>query len=111
MKHSTKILALLAAFAAAGALGHAATASDNWSNNCAKCHGADGKGETKIGRKLRVKDYTDAKVQAAVTDAQMENAITNGVQEHGRHVMKAFKSDLSPAEIKDLVAFMRKFKA
>ena len=63
MKTTTKlaIAGLSLAFATSA---DAAPAADNWDNNCAKCHGADGSGNTTIGKKLNVKDYTDAKVQA-----------------------------------------------
>jgi cytochrome c6 len=111
MKHSTKAIATILAFVAAGALSHAATASENWENLCTKCHGADGKGQTKVGKKLNLKDYTDAKVQGSLKDADLEKAISDGVFENGKERMKAFKGDLSPAEIKDLVAYVRKFKA
>lgn len=111
MKHSTKLLALALAFAGIVSLGQAATAGDNWENHCAKCHGADGKGETKIGRKLHLKDYTDAKVQAGMKDEDMAKAITDGVQEGGKEKMKSFKNDLTPAEVTDLVAHVRKFKS
>ena len=110
MKTSIKIIALGLAFAGAAALSHAATASENWENLCAKCHGADGKGQTKVGKKLNIKDYTDAKVQAALKDEEMTKAITDGVTENGKEKMKAFK-DLIPAEVTDLVAYVRKFKA
>lgn len=110
MKNSTKIIALGLAFAAGTALGHAASASENWDNLCAKCHGADGKGETKIGKKLHVKDYTDAKVQADLKDADMAKAISDGIKDGGKEKMKSFKGDLSEAEITDLVAHIRKFK-
>ncbi|HVU34429.1 MAG TPA: cytochrome c [Opitutaceae bacterium] len=110
MKTTAKILALTLTFAAAAGLGRAASASDNWDNYCAKCHGADGKGETKIGKKLHVKDYTDAKVQAGMKDEDMAKAITDGVREGGKEKMKSFKDDLTPAEITDLVAHVRKFK-
>lgn len=110
MKNTTKILAISAAFAAAAALSQAATASENWENLCQKCHGADGKGQTKVGKKLGLKDYTDAKVQAEMKDADMTKAITEGVSEAGKEKMKAFK-DLTPAEVTDLVAYVRKFKA
>ena len=46
----------------------AAPVAENWENHCAKCHGADGKGQTKAGKKLNVRDYTDAKVQAEMKD-------------------------------------------
>lgn len=110
MKPTTKIIAVTLAFAGLAVFGRAATASENWENLCAKCHGADGKGQTKIGKKLNVKDYTDAKVQGDLKDEDMVNAITNGVKEGGKEKMKSFKDDLSAAEITDLVAHVRKFK-
>jgi cytochrome c6 len=111
MKITTKIIALSLALVGAASISHAADAASNWSDNCAKCHGADGKGETKIGKKLHVKDYTDAKVQADLKDEEMVKAITEGVKEGGKEKMKAFGGDLSPADVKDLVAYVRKFKA
>ncbi len=110
MKNTTKIIAISLAFAGAAVLSQAATASENWENLCQKCHGADGKGQTKIGKKLGIKDYTDAKVQADLKDDEMAKAITDGVSEKGKEKMKAFK-DLTPAEVTDLVAHVRKFKA
>ena len=80
------------------------------SDLCAKCHGADGKGQTKAGKKLNVKDYTSAKVQAEMKDEEMVKVTTNGVTENGKEKMKSFKDELSAAEIKDLVAYIRKFK-
>ena len=111
MKNTTKLIALGAAFGLATALSQAAPAAENWENLCAKCHGADGKGQTKVGKKLNLKDYTDAKVQAAMKDEDMIKATTDGVSEGGKERMKSFKGDLSAAEIKDLVAYVRKFKA
>ena len=110
MKPSIKLLAISLAFAAATALSQAAPASENWENLCAKCHGADGKGQTKIGKKLSVKDYTDAKVQADMKDDAMAKAINDGISEGGKEKMKGFKGELSPAEVTDLVAYIRKFK-
>ena len=89
---------------------YAATAADNWDNNCAKCHGADGSGNTKMGKKLKLKDYTDAKVQADLKDADMFKAIKEGVTADGKERMKAFKDDLTDAEITDLVAYIRQMK-
>jgi cytochrome c6 len=109
MKTTTKIIALALAFAGAAALSQAATAGENWENLCAKCHGADGKGQTKVGKKLNIKDYTDAKVQADLKDEEMTKAITNGVKDGAKEKMKAF-TDLTPAEVSDLVAYVRKFK-
>ncbi|HUJ44116.1 MAG TPA: cytochrome c, partial [Opitutaceae bacterium] len=83
---------------------------DNWDNNCAKCHGADGSGNTKIGKKLNVKDYTSAKVQADLKDADMFKAVKEGVTVDGKEKMRAFGGDLSDPEITDLVAYIRKMQ-
>jgi cytochrome c6 len=110
MKNTIRLLTLGAAFALGATISHAAAASDNWENNCTKCHGADGKGQTKVGKKLNLKDYTDAKVQAELKDADLTKAITDGVFDAGKEKMKAYKGELSAAEITDLVAYIRKFK-
>ncbi len=110
MKTVTQILTLGAALALGASLSHAAPAAENWENSCAKCHGADGKGQTKVGKKLNLKDYTDAKVQAEMKDEEMTKAISAGVFADGKEKMKAFKDELSADEIKDLVAYVRKFK-
>ncbi len=48
---------------------------------CAGCHGKDAKGATTMGKKLNIKDLTDAKVQAASTDAQWEKNHPRRLQE------------------------------
>lgn len=89
----------------------AAPVAENWENHCAKCHGADGKGQTKVGRKLKVKDYTDAQVQAELKDEDMIKATADGVLDKaGKERMKAYKDELSSGEIEELVAYIRKFK-
>ena len=88
----------------------AAPAADNWENNCASCHGSDGKAQTKTGKKLKIRDYTDAKVQAELKDEDMIKATADGVKVDGKEKMKGFKAELSADEIKDLVAHIRKFK-
>ncbi len=110
MKPSIAFLLTALAFTAGATLCAAAPAAENWENNCTKCHGADGKGQTKAGKKLNLKDYSDAKVQAEMKDADMTKAITSGVFEKDKEKMKAYKDELSADEIKDLVAYVRKFK-
>jgi len=112
MKTSSKITLISFLFLGAAAISQAAPASENWENLCQKCHGADGKAQTKTGKKLQLRDYTDAKVQADLKDEDMTKAITDGVLDKaGKEKMKAYKAELSADEIKDLVAFIRKFKA
>ena len=88
----------------------AAPAADNWDNLCASCHGVDGKAQTKTGKKLKLRDYTEAKVQAELKDDAMAKAITDGVKIDGKEKMKAYKEEISGSEIQELVAYVRKFK-
>jgi cytochrome c6 len=111
MKTEMKHIFAGALIAAGAAIALAAPVAENWENHCAKCHGADGKGQTKAGKKLNVKDYTDAKVQADMKDEDMIKATADGVFEKGKERMKAYKDELSAAEIKELVAYIRKFKS
>jgi cytochrome c6 len=89
----------------------AADAKANWTKHCAKCHGADGKGQTAMGKKLNAKDYTDPKVQASLKDEEMFKATKEGVKDKsGKVTMKGFADALSDEEIKDLVKHIRSFK-
>ena len=88
----------------------AADAKTNWDNNCAQCHGKDGKADTKMGKTLQAKDLTDPKVQAEFTDAKATESIKNGVKQNGKTTMKAFGGKLSDDEIKVLVAYVRTLK-
>jgi mono/diheme cytochrome c family protein len=88
----------------------AADAKESWEKNCTKCHGPDGKGKTKMGEKLAIKDYTDAKVQEALKDDAMAKAIKEGVKDGEKTKMKAYGDVLSDDEIKALVKYVRDFK-
>jgi cytochrome c553 len=109
MKKTIALSLLVSAFLTTAS--YAATAADNWDNNCAKCHGTDGSGGTKMGKRLKVKDYTDASVQTALKDEDMVKAIKDGVKDADcKDRMKGFKDDLSDAEVNDLVAAIRKMQ-
>jgi mono/diheme cytochrome c family protein len=107
-----KIIVMGVALLIAGAVSaRAADAKEIYEKDCAKCHGVDGKGKTKMGEKLGVKDYTDAKVQEEMKDAEMTKAIKEGVKEKDsdKTKMKAF-ADLTDDQVKGLVAYIRAFK-
>lgn len=112
MKNHLALATALLALSTFVTTSFAAPAAENWENHCAKCHGADGKGQTKAGRKLSVKDYTDATVQAEMTDEDIIKITTDGaVDKNGKEKMKAYKDELSADEIKDFIAFIRALKA
>src|SRR5690242_19147857 len=95
------------------ALTSAAVAADvkaNWEKHCQKCHGADGKGETKMGRQSGAKDSTDPKVQAELTDEKAIKIIKEGIVEKGKRKMDPYADKLTDDEIKALVAHIRGFK-
>src|SRR5208283_713400 len=73
-----------------------------YSDNCAKCHGDDGKGQTKMGQKVGTRDYTDAKVQASFTDADGIKAVKEGLKKDDQTLMKPYP--LSDDDIKAVIA-------
>jgi len=87
----------------------AADVEANWKKQCTKCHGADGKGDTKMGKKSGAKDYTDPKVQAEMKDEDMIKAIVEGIKEDGKTKMKAYDKLLTEEEIKAFIPKIRAF--
>jgi cytochrome c553 len=81
-----------------------------YEKDCAKCHGADGKGQTKMGQKLGCKDYTDAKAQSELKDDAAVKAIKEGLKDKDGKVLMKPAEGLSDDDIKGLVAYMRSFK-
>ena len=51
-----KTLLIAGLIITAGGSLHAGDAKENWTKHCAKCHGADGKGQTKMGQQSGAKD-------------------------------------------------------
>lgn len=101
----------IAVFVAASALtASAADVQALWGQHCASCHGKDGKGQTKAGKKAGVKDQTDAAYQTGLTDEKMFKAVKEGLKEDGKEKMKPFAEKLKDDEIKSLVAHVRSFK-
>src|SRR6478672_3333030 len=74
-----------------------ADAGTLWAQNCASCHGKDGSGNTAMGKKLGVQDYTKSQ---SFSDAEAANVIKNG-----KGKMKGYKDKLSVADVKALVAY------
>ena len=71
---------------------------------CVACHGADGKGETSVGKANKIRDLGSADVQA-----QSDDAIA-GIIGNGKGKMPAYGKSLKPDQIKELVAYIRSLK-
>src|SRR5947209_15502867 len=76
---------------------------------CAKCHGADGKAQTKMGKKSHATNFTRPKWQARTTDDEIVKAITEGVVEKGKRLMPSFKEKVSADQVQALVLYLRAF--
>jgi cytochrome c6 len=74
---------------------------------CSICHGLDGKGDTTAGKAASVKDWTDGKTIAAMTDAQIEERIRTGIKApDGKERMPPF-SKFSDDQVNGLRAHVR----
>lgn len=98
----------LAALSCAGALGLLAAPARSqtggealYKTKCAACHGADGKGETTVGKANKIRDLASPDVQKQ-SDADLTGVISNG-----KNKMPAYGKSLKPDQVKDLVAFVR----
>lgn len=71
-----------------------------YKSKCAVCHGADGTGDTPMGKKLGVKSYKSPDVQKS-SDAELKNSMING-----KGKMPAYKT-LTPEQIDELLKYTR----
>ena len=105
-----KLLILsLATLLVASVSARAEEAKALYEKSCAKCHGLDGKGETKMGKKLGCKDYTDAKVSAELKDADAIKSIKEGLKDKEDKTLMKPADGLSDEDIKGLIAYLRAF--
>ena len=80
---------------------HRTRAQPLYKTKCAACHGADGKGDTAIGKTNKIRDLSSADVQQQ-SDADLTTIITTG-----KSKMPAYGKSLKPDQVKDLVAYIR----
>ncbi|MCA1573877.1 MAG: c-type cytochrome [Acidobacteria bacterium] len=80
-----------------------------YNRNCARCHGAAGRGDTPIGKIFKAPDFTDPewwKKNANITSTKRLALIIA----RGKAGMPAFGKKLTKAQIKLLVSHVRRFR-
>jgi mono/diheme cytochrome c family protein len=85
----------------AGLPAKAQDAAALYKTKCVACHGADGKGETAIGKANKIRDLGSPDVQKE-SDADLTAVVTAG-----KGKMPAYGKSLKPEQVKDLVAYIR----
>lgn len=107
---NAKSLVFFALLSAAAATAQAADAKNAWLTNCSECHGTDGHGRTKEGKRLKLTDLTNKQVQDSFTDEQAFRIIKRGLKDDDGPVMHPTDYRLSDDEIHALVQHVRKFR-
>ena len=101
MKIKSVLLILVVALAP---IAFAADGAATYKAKCASCHGADGKGQSPMGKKMNLRDLGSPEVQKQ-TDKELYDWTADG-----KGKMPGYKDKLSADDIKALVAYMRTFK-
>jgi len=100
------VLAAALLAAAAGSL-RAGDGPAIYQAQCAACHGPDGRGLTREGKRLGAHDLAESRIP----DAEIARRITEGTKDAtGRVRMPAFRDQLDDAEIRDLVLAVKAFR-
>lgn len=86
----------------------AGDAAATWAAKCKSCHGEDGRGDTAMGKKNKVRDISTAAWQAKNSDADIKKVIADGSPDNPK--MKAYKDKLSAEDISALVTYVRGLK-
>ncbi len=79
---------------------------------CEKCHGKTGKGDGSMLKRIKADvkpaDWTSKTAMAKWSDADMAKIITQGGQQAGHSkVMPSYGEKLSPADVENIVAYIR----
>jgi mono/diheme cytochrome c family protein len=74
-----------------------------YAQNCARCHGADGRAQTSKGRETDAVDLTS-------DDWSPDTARDTRIVTNGRKSMPSFGRRLTPTQISAVVQYIRRFK-
>jgi cytochrome c6 len=78
--------------------------ADLYKAKCASCHGAEGKGDTAMGKSMKLKDLASDDVQK-MSDADLATVI-----EKGKKPMPAYEGKLTKDQITEVVKYIRSMK-
>ncbi len=84
-------------------------AGDLFRKNCARCHGADGAGDTPLGHTYNTPDFTDPEWWRKHSNITSARSLVSVVSQ-GKGGMPAFGRKLTRAQIRRLVDYVRRFK-
>lgn len=98
------VLAVMAIFAAARPLAAETSAGETiFKNKCVLCHGADGTGNTPLGKQLQAANLRSKEVQKR-TNAELHKTVHDGSAN-----MPPFAEQLSDQEIDQVIKYVRAF--
>ena len=75
-----------------------------YKSKCQVCHGADGKGDTAMGKKFAIKDFHSPEV------AKMSDAELFDITKKGKEKMPPYNNRLTDDQIKSLIKYVRSLK-
>ena len=78
--------------------------ADLYKSKCAMCHGANGAGDTPMGKSQKIRDLRSDEVQKQ-TDIELTKVISGG-----KGKMPPYGKQLSTAQTEALIAFIRTLK-
>ena len=86
-----------------------ATAPALYAERCSTCHGPAGRGDGAAGQSLspRPRDFANAAWQRAASDAHIRDTIHGGGGSVGLSALMPAQPDLSDAQLRELVAYVR----
>ena len=99
-----RLISLLALLAMVIAIPAFADGGATYKTKCSSCHGADGSGQTPVGKSMKIRDLRSAEVQKQ-TDVELTKIIAGG-----KGKMPAYGKQLSNADVEALIAHIRTLK-
>ena len=88
----------------------AADVAELFRNNCARCHGSDGRGQTPSGELYKAPNLTDEQWWRKNSNITSNRSLI-GIVTRGKGAMPAFGKKLKRSEISRLVNYARRFRA